>query len=93
MDPAHNAGGQSQSELSSMAPMLSIIEEMQRELGELRRSKERGHGSDSEDSDDGSVSVLYRHGFYLRPLGIMDGLCIYCMAVSCIPLPSSGFHV
>jgi hypothetical protein len=69
MDPAQNAGGQSQSELSSMAPMLSIIEEMQRELGELRRSKERGHGSDSEDSDDGSVSVLYRHGFYLRPLG------------------------
>jgi hypothetical protein len=57
MDPTHNAGGQAQSEPSSMAPMLSIIAEMQRELGELRRNKERGHGSDSEDSDDGSVSV------------------------------------
>jgi hypothetical protein len=30
MDPNHNAGGQAQSELSSMAPMLSIIAEMQR---------------------------------------------------------------
>jgi hypothetical protein len=57
MDPTHNAGGQAQSEPSRMAPMLSIIAEMQRELGVLRRSKERGHGSDSEDSDDGSVSV------------------------------------
>jgi hypothetical protein len=57
MDPTHNVGSQAQSEPSSMAPMLSIIAEMQRELGELRRSKERGHGSDSEDSEDGSVSV------------------------------------
>jgi hypothetical protein len=57
MDPTHNAGGQAQSEIYSMAPMLSIIAEMQRVLGELWRSKERGHGSDSEDSDDGSVSV------------------------------------
>jgi hypothetical protein len=40
-----------------MAPMLSIIAEMQRELGELRRNKERSHGSDTEDSDDGLVSV------------------------------------
>jgi hypothetical protein len=57
MDPTYNAGGQAQSEPSSMAPMLSIVAEMQRELGDLRRSKERGHGSDSEDGDDGSVSV------------------------------------
>jgi hypothetical protein len=57
MDPMHNEGGQAQSKLSSMTPMLFIIAEMQRELGELRRSKERGHVSDSEDSDDRSVSV------------------------------------
>jgi hypothetical protein len=57
MDHTHNAGGRAQSELSSMAPMLSIIAEMQRELGELRRNKESGPGSDSEDSDEGSVSV------------------------------------
>jgi hypothetical protein len=56
-DPTHNVGGQAQSELSSVDPMLFIIAEMKRELGELRRNKERGHGSDSEDSDDRSVSV------------------------------------
>ena len=55
MDTTQNAGDQS--ELSSMAPMLTLIAEMQRELGELRRGQNRGQGSDSEGSDDGSVTV------------------------------------
>jgi hypothetical protein len=55
MDAAPNATEMARSDVSSMAPMMAMFAEMQRELGDLRR-KSRNGLSDNEDSDDGLVS-------------------------------------
>ena len=54
MEATQNTGDQAHSELSSMAPMMAMMAEMQRELGELRR-RNRNYNSDSDSSEDGSA--------------------------------------
>ena len=52
METTQNVPATDRSEMSSMAPLMTMLAEMQRELGDLRR-KSRNGSSDTEDSDDG----------------------------------------
>jgi hypothetical protein len=55
MEAAPNAVETVRGDMSSMAPLMKMLAEIQRELGDLRR-KSRNGSSDNEDSDDGLVS-------------------------------------
>ena len=48
----------SHSELSTMAPMMAMMVELQKEIGELRRRRDRHSLLDSDDSEDGSGHSL-----------------------------------
>jgi hypothetical protein len=43
-DPSHN-------ELTTMAPVMAMMVELQKEIGELRRSRDRNISSDTDDSE------------------------------------------
>ena len=55
MEATRNVVESSNGDLSSMAPLMTMLAEMQRELGDLRRQS-RNSSSDNEGSDDGLTS-------------------------------------